>query len=159
MSLAMQWQYKLTSNLQSAYGKNSTTSSSPCFRDYFFSCHSMMWILSTWWGSRMSTQIHFPEFHPHQKQVRWVPEGVHVLTTEIPADTTSIEEFRKATAKSTTSGLIMQAVMIGWPGSRKDCHPLLLDYWIHREEISGENGLLFKGHRLIITGKLHNRTL
>ena len=40
----------------------------------------------------------------------------------------------------------MQAVMNGWSGSRKDCHLLLLDYCTYREDISAENGLLFKGH-------------
>ena len=48
--------------------------------------------------------------------------------------------------------------MKGWPESRKGCHPLLLDYWTYREEISAENGILFKGHILIIPEKLHNRT-
>ena len=53
----------------------------------------------------------------------------------------------------------MQAVMNGWPESRKYCHQLPLDYWTYREEGSARNGLLFKGHRLIIPEKLHNRTL
>ena len=81
-----------------------------------------------------------------------------MLTTEIPADSTSVAEFRKTTTEDTTSGLLMQAVMNGWQKLRKDCHPLLLDYWTYREKISAENGLLFRGHRLIIPKKLHNRT-
>ena len=48
--------------------------------------------------------------------------------------------------------------MNGWTESRKDCRPLVLDYWTYREE-SAEKGLLFKGHRLIIPEKLHNSTL
>ena len=44
-------------------------------------------------------------------------------------------------------------------GSRKDCHLQLLDYWTYREEIIPGNDLLFKGDRLIIPEKLHNRTL
>ena len=82
-----------------------------------------------------------------------------MLTTEIAADSTNVVEFRKATAEDTASGLLMQAVMNGWPESRKDCHPLLLEYWTYREEISAENGLLFKGQRLIISEKHHNRAL
>ena len=54
---------------------------------------------------------------------------VHMLTDEIPADTASIADFRRATADDTTSGLLMQAVVNGWPDARKDCHPLLVDYW------------------------------
>ena len=81
-----------------------------------------------------------------------------MLTTEIPTDSTSVALFRKATVEDTTSGCVMHAVMNGWPESRTDCHPLLLDYWTYRE-ISAENGLLFKGHRLIIPEMLCNRTL
>ena len=84
---------------------------------------------------------------------------VHMLTEEIPADAGSIADFRQATQEDTTSGLLMQAVMNGWPASRKDCHPLLLEYWTYREEISAENGLLFKGHRLIVPESMRNRAL
>ena len=53
----------------------------------------------------------------------------------------------------------MRVVSNGWPEVRKDCHPFLLDYWTYREEISAENGLLFKGHRLIVPEKLRDRVL
>ena len=82
-----------------------------------------------------------------------------MLTTKIPADSASAEEFRKAITKDTTSGLLMQSVMNGWPESGRDCHPCLLDYWTYREKINTENSLLFKGHRLIIPEKLHSKTL
>ena len=65
--------------------------------------------------------------------------SVHVLTTEIPADSISVAEFRKTTSEDTTSGPLIQAVMNGWPESRKDCHPLLVDYWTYREGISSAN--------------------
>ena len=84
---------------------------------------------------------------------------VHMLTEEIPADSTRIRDFRSATAEDTTSGLLMQAVANGWPEVKKDCHPFLLDYWTYREEISSESGLLFKGHRLVVPEKLCNRVL
>ena len=84
---------------------------------------------------------------------------VHVLTGEIPADSVRIRDFRSATAEDTTSGLLMRVVSNGWPEVRKDCHPFLLDYWTYREEISAENGLLFKGHRLIVPEKLRDRVL
>ena len=84
---------------------------------------------------------------------------VHMLTEEIPTDSTRIADFRRATAEETTSGSLMQVVENRWPESKKDCHPRLVDYWSYREEISAENGLLFKGHRLIVPQKLRNRVL
>ena len=84
---------------------------------------------------------------------------VHMLTEEIPADSTRVGDFRRATAEDTISSLLMQVVANGWPELKKDCHPLLVDYWSYREEISAENGLLFKGHRLIVPEKLRSRVL
>ena len=84
---------------------------------------------------------------------------VHMLTEEIPVDSTRVGDFRRATAEDTISSLLMQMVANGWPELKKDCHPLLVDYWSYREEISAENGLLFKGHRLIVPEKLRSRVL
>ena len=84
---------------------------------------------------------------------------IHMLTEEIPADSTRVGDFRRATAEDTISSLLMQVVANGWPELKKDCHPLLVDYWSYREEISAENGLLFKGHRLTVPEKLRSRVL
>ena len=47
----------------------------------------------------------------------------------------------------------------GRPELKKDCHQLLEDYWTYGEEIRAENGLLFKGHRLILPEKLRKIVL
>ena len=83
---------------------------------------------------------------------------VHMLTEEIPADFARIRDFRRATVEDTISGLLMQVVANGWPELKRACHLFLVDYWTYREEISVENGLLFKGNRLI-PEKLHRRVL
>ena len=57
---------------------------------------------------------------------------VHMLTEEIPADSTRIGDFRNATAEDTTSSLLMQVVANGWPEVKKDFHPFLLDYWTYK---------------------------
>ena len=45
---------------------------------------------------------------------------VHMLTEEIPADSTRVGDFRRATAEDTISGLLMQVVANGWPKLKKD---------------------------------------
>ena len=65
----------------------------------------MMWILTNWKGNKnavtdaLSRVVPLPitKQDEHQKDI--IP--VHMLTTEIPADSTSVTEFRKATAEST----------------------------------------------------------
>ena len=53
----------------------------------------------------------------------------------------------------------MHEVYHGWPKVCSDCHPLLLDDWNFRDEISLEDGLLFKGHRLIIPESVRGKAL
>ena len=50
----------------------------------------------------------------------------------------------------------MHEVYHGWPKVHSDCHPLLLDF---RDEISLQDGLLFKGHRLIIPESLRSKAI
>ena len=45
---------------------------------------------------------------------------VHMLTEEIPADSTRVGDFRRATAEDTISGLLMQVIANGWPELKKD---------------------------------------
>ena len=44
---------------------------------------------------------------------------VHMIATEIPIDSTSVAELRKATVQDTTLGLLTQAVVNGWPKSKR----------------------------------------
>ena len=68
-----------------------------------------------------------PITKPDEPQKDVIP--AHMFTTELSTDSTSVAEFRKATAEDTTSGLLKKVVMNFWPESRKDCHLHLLDYW------------------------------
>ena len=84
---------------------------------------------------------------------------MHYITSTIPADADRLQEFRVATQNDRVLSLLMHEVYHGWPQVRSDCHPLLLDYWNFRDEISLEDGLLFKGHRLIIPESLRKESL
>ena len=46
---------------------------------------------------------------------------------------------------------LTKTVHEGWPQSKKDCHEQLLDFWSFRQEISKEDGLLYKIQRLIVS--------
>ena len=78
--------------------------------------------------SRVSPQ---PTHKQGEDEEDFIP--VHMLTEEIPADSTRIRDFRSATAEDTTSDVLIQVVADVWPEVKKDCHPFLLDYWTYRE--------------------------
>ena len=84
---------------------------------------------------------------------------VHYITSTVPADSDRLQEYRVATQSDRVLSLLMHEVYHGWPKVPNDCHPLLLDYWNFRDEISLGDGLLFKEHRLIILENLRGKAL
>ena len=84
---------------------------------------------------------------------------VHYITSTVPADSDRLQEYRVATQNDRVLSLLMHKVYHGWTKVCSDCHPLLLDYWNFRDEISLEDGLLFKAHRLIIPESLRGKAL
>ena len=75
---------------------------------------------------------------------------VHHITQSTPVSKTRLQELRLATQSDPTLSSLTKTVHEGWPQSKKDCPEQLLDFWSFRQEISEEDGLLYKNHRLIM---------
>ena len=75
---------------------------------------------------------------------------VHHITQSAPISKTRLQELRLATQSDLTLSSLAKTVHKGWPQSKKDCPEQLLDFWSFRQEISEEDGLLYKNHRLIM---------
>ena len=84
---------------------------------------------------------------------------VNLITCTTPVSPARLEELRAATANDSTLGQLQRTVMQGWPQTRKDCPDSLKPYWNHRDEISHENGILYKSHRLIVPQSERQETL
>ena len=72
---------------------------------------------------------------------------VHHVTHSAPVSKARLQELRLATQSDPT---LTKTVHEGWAQSKKDCPEQLLDYWSFRQEISEEDGLLYKNQRLIV---------
>ena len=75
---------------------------------------------------------------------------VHHITQSAPVSKTRLQELRLATQSDPTLSSLTKIVHEGWPQSKKDCLEQLVDFWSFRQEISEEDGLLYKNHRLIM---------
>ena len=75
---------------------------------------------------------------------------VHHITQSVPVSKTRLQELRLATQSDPTLTSLAKTIHKGWPQSKKDCPEQLLDSWSFRQEISEEDGLLYKNHRLIM---------
>ena len=81
---------------------------------------------------------------------------VHHITQSALISKTRLQELRLATQFDPTLCSLTRTVHKGWPQSKKDCLKQLLDFWSFRQEMSEEDGLLYKNQRLIVP---HSRRL
>ena len=84
---------------------------------------------------------------------------VDTITRTLPATPARLEEIRDETNKDETLSHLKNLVYHGWPELFQECPKDLRDYWNYREDLSVENGLVLKGHRLIIPEKLRPQVL
>lgn len=84
---------------------------------------------------------------------------VDMITGTLPATPARLDEIREETSKDGTLSHLKDLVYQGWPERFQDCPNDLKDYWNYREDLSVENGLVLKGHRLIIPPKLRPQML
>ena len=75
---------------------------------------------------------------------------VHHITQTAPVSKTRLQELRLATQSDPTLSSLTKTIHKGWPQSKNDCPEQLLDFWSFRQEISEEDGLLYKNQRLIM---------
>ena len=75
---------------------------------------------------------------------------VHHITQSALVSKARLQELRLATQSDPTHCSLTKTVHEGWLQSKKDCLEQLLDFWSFRQEISEEDGLLYKNQRLIV---------
>ena len=86
--------------------------------------------------------------NPKECNIDVIP--VHSITQSVPVSEARLCELRLATQSDPTLHSLTKTIHEGWPQSRKDCPEQLLEFWNFRQEISEEDGILYKKHRLIV---------
>lgn len=79
---------------------------------------------------------------------------VHTVISTAPVSTDRLNNIKTETAQDEQLSKLKQVIRSGWPETRKQCHPLVSDYWNHRDEITEADGILLKGEKIIIPHKL-----
>ena len=69
---------------------------------------------------------------------------VHHITQNAPVSHTRLQELRLATQSDPTLCSLSKIIHKGWSQSKKDCLEQVLEFWDFRQEISEENGILYK---------------
>ena len=61
-----------------------------------------------------------------------------------------LNEIRKETKADPVPDQLQGIITAGWPDSVKDLPPVIRSYWLDRDELSVNDGIIMKGSRIII---------
>ena len=71
----------------------------------------------------------------------------------------SLSEMRIATQQDDELALLKHTITHGWPGIIRKVPSEIQAYWIFREELTIEDGIVLKGTQIVVPHKKHEATL
>ena len=83
---------------------------------------------------------------------------VHSVSVELPATKDFLDRVRAATHKDREMQLLTQQVKLGWPRKINKVDDQIKCYWSFREDITVTDGILVKGHRIILPRSMRMNT-
>ncbi|CAB3997901.1 retrotransposon-like family member retr-1, partial [Paramuricea clavata] len=84
---------------------------------------------------------------------------INEISSTLPASPTKLDEIREQTRQDATLDHLKEVIHHGWPEYPSQCPSDLKEFWNFREDLSVENGLVLKRHRLVIPSKLRQQML
>ena len=94
------------------------------------------------------------DMDPSDKEDEECPE---ILATEMVSGGISdptLEKVRNATTQDETMQKLSEAITMGWPDHQHKVCEEIRQFFHHREELTVENGIIFKGDRCVIPAEL-----
>ena len=78
------------------------------------------------------------------------------MVSYLPLRDTTIQEIQKHTETDPDLQALASTIKAGWPDSKDKLKSQLQCYYPFREELTIQNGVIFKGERVVIPAALHN---
>ena len=83
-----------------------------------------------------------------QSKVEEETESIHAIDF-LPISEPQLKEIQVETAKEDTLQQLKQTIITGWPETKKEVPVRLHPYFLVRDELSAQDGLIFKGQRCV----------
>lgn len=86
------------------------------------------------------------------------PNGQDTLAQQVAEISIEMVQFttdraqaiREATQDDPVFSQMKETIFVGWPDNQKDLPPCLRQYWSYRDELTVDNGVIFKGNRVLV---------
>lgn len=72
----------------------------------------------------------------------------------VPISDPRLEEIRQETQDDETMQVLMKVILQDWPDDKSSVPSLALPYFNQRDELAVQNGLIFRGERVVVPKKL-----
>lgn len=79
---------------------------------------------------------------------------VHSVKKQLYVTDRRFDLIRQSIREDREMRLLKRVILEGWPSSRAKCDPDIIEYWNHRDELSFEDDLIFRGQTLLIPKSL-----
>ena len=84
---------------------------------------------------------------------------VHTVLSSLPVSDRKLEEVITATVEDLQHSIPRQVILAGWPDSRKEYLPFVLNFWNYRHELIFAHGLILRGNKIVISKDLRSEML
>ena len=85
--------------------------------------------------------------------------AINLVTADIALPSTQIDQIRTATQQDSTLQRLSGFIYNGYPVKRNKFPRDLHDYWNYKDDLSIENGIVLKSHRIIIPSSMKSQIL
>ncbi|XP_056017382.1 uncharacterized protein K02A2.6-like [Ostrea edulis] len=100
---------------------------------------------------------HLPNSYPQYS--KGMDSHVHSIISRVPITSRMLDDIHIATANDQDLQTLIKTILNGWPTERKSCDSSLIEFWNYRDELSYIDGLVLKGHKILIPRSLRNQIL
>ena len=76
---------------------------------------------------------------------------VHAVLQQLFVTDKRLEAVQQAILQDRQMQALQNMIVQGWPETRSACEQSVLEYWNHRDELSIEEGLIFRGQKIVIS--------
>ncbi|KAK3108757.1 hypothetical protein FSP39_014959 [Pinctada imbricata] len=110
-------------------------------------------------GSTMYVADTLSRAYLHEANEQLIPNLEINSLSYLPMSTERYHELQIATSRDPELIVLQDITQSGWPNNKRDVPECIRHYYNHRDEIACMDGLLFKGHKLIIPTQLRKEML
>ncbi|XP_053388481.1 uncharacterized protein K02A2.6-like [Mercenaria mercenaria] len=110
---------------------------------------------------RQGTQIplpdtlsRFPVKDTDPSLTETVEVQVNMVKRSLPVSDRKLQEIKVNTDRDEQLLSLKQVIIEGWPDERNHCKSELLDFWNYRDELTVMDGIIMKGHKIVIPQSL-----